>query len=898
MARVKPARDDGDQANPAEHRNNEPVSNNHPNDGATSAGYNSNGTASSERPKSVAESVDSHNTTESKVVRTLRTQDTPQERLIASRIDKDSVLKCLGEAWRIKSEFPIPALESLVTIIVIGPQSAGKTSFVERYLGIAFSVVDTGIATKRPTELITIPPDQGTDMKGNDMVITASEADAAGNVDVTTTRVFTDLLQLAEWVSNNNKVTKDRLVIKMTSARFQTPRRIIDLPGLRISDIKAGDEDVREVIRSAVVEQLNNPNAVLAFCAPLTEQACNSPLVQFVQVELNLESVKDRMLVILTKCDMQLPSMQSAQLLAHVSEYMEAFGGAPVYMTGFTFPDNVDSAKVKNRDEHYKTSNLREEQGLAKYRPQSLSVLPKQHAMFWNHRTGFPRIVGDLENLMVLLDHPKLKRIADAIDAEIQDAEKNLLEHRQRAQATDISVLKKKASELVHAVAKNASQLSTGQVGYATQNLISNTQVIKDNGKTLKQEEDEFMSERFKFTLPDISDAFIDYVKSSTFDGPDFEDHLRTMQEMNLSIGGVDEKDKVLLPWAAKRRIEQWFAWVVLEFVKPCIEDNDVLLNVIATGPELSHYENGLLRVKRLCDIYAARLRAPAQYYVQRLAYLKNGCVLQALQLQLKDKEMCSVIESLGGREIVFKALEEGYRKELLKHCANAYMTAMGDLDVVTQQLGEFREDSYAMRAISNATTKNKKEIFSTMEPYLSLGVDETLKALPAGYEGVRRGVKEALGCIHAGSHHDFLPATVCLFINRMIDVQLLTEADKDRKVDLNGKSKITNMLVPLSDDDFGELLGFVAAMLANCIPRFTSAIMTRSRAGAWMSSELPPYSKAYEQSMEENLERFCLNDAWLENQRAKNEVELKRAEDKVEKLRNASRGFKLALFS
>mmetsp|Transcript_15369 Transcript_15369/g.41249 ORF Transcript_15369/g.41249 Transcript_15369/m.41249 type:complete len:881 (+) Transcript_15369:119-2761(+) len=825
----------------------------------------------------------------------VRTKETPRERLAASGINRQRVLKCLGEAWRIKSEFTIPALDNLVTIVVIGPQSAGKTSFVERYLRLAFSVISAGIATKRPMELMTIPPDAGADLDENLVTFTASEADAEGNVDSNTTVEFVDVLDLAEWVKERNIVTEDRLVIKMTSGRFKSPRRVIDLPGLRTTDIDPEDKRVREVILKTALAHVSRPNSLLVFLGSITDQACNSTLVEFVKAKLVLDTIQARMLVVLSKCDLQLKHMTPDQLEDHIAEYEKAFGNAPVYMTGFTFPENVDTTKAENREEHYATANEREERELASYRTRS-NVSGRQ-AAFWKNRAGFQCIVDDLESLIVLLDHSKLEKIAAAIAAEIQDAEKAVYLLSKQQQKMDSNLLKQETHRLVQEVATFTSQLSTDRMGYAVQSILSDSDIIKTEGMTFEAEEMEFMERLSEFELPNWSADFIDYVGSKkNSKGKAFEDHLLKMQKVVLANANLDDKNELLLPWSAKQRLEQWFALIVIEYVHLDVKDIQTIRNAIASSLEMPNFSSGLLRVKRLCDIYAAKMRKAAEYYVKRLAFLKDRCLLLALQHLLADFEKEQLIEALGGSTVVFAALRKGYRKELLKHSAHAFMAAMGDLDVIMQQLGEFHKNSYAVSALANAMKVDRAQICSAMEPYTKHAIDEVLKSLPEGYGGARKGVADALECIHAGTHHDCLPAFIKMLIERMIEKKMLNVDQKAQKVSLDKGSNITNVLEPVSDPN--EMLGFVAAVLANVVPRFTSAIMTRGRMGAWASSELSPYDSDYNYAMMEQLERDCLNQAALEELRQKCARDLGKAELKLNMLRTASHEYHAAMRS
>ena len=73
-------------------------------------------------------------------------------------VDPEKATSAIAEAWKLSSKYNMEFDAAMV--IVVGQQSAGKTSFVERYLGYAFSVVKHGMATTRPSVLTILPQEE------------------------------------------------------------------------------------------------------------------------------------------------------------------------------------------------------------------------------------------------------------------------------------------------------------------------------------------------------------------------------------------------------------------------------------------------------------------------------------------------------------------------------------------------------------------------------------------------------------------------------------------------------------------------------------------------------------------------------------------------------------------
>ena len=193
-------------------------------------------------------------------------QETP--RLDQKHIDVEKATEAIVKTWTLANKYDIDFESAMV--IVVGQQSAGKTSFVERYLGYAFSVVRKGIATKRPSVLTILPPEPE---DGDDLVVKVVEEVPGGGRSAELQFRGTEALnQLHEWVEvRNQTVAKERLFITIVTRQCKTPRRITDLPGVRASD-EEGSNGINMLIIDMVTEAMLKPNSIVVCLAEATSE--------------------------------------------------------------------------------------------------------------------------------------------------------------------------------------------------------------------------------------------------------------------------------------------------------------------------------------------------------------------------------------------------------------------------------------------------------------------------------------------------------------------------------------------------------------------------------------------------------------------------------------------------
>ena len=182
-------------------------------------------------------------------------------RAAAKVADAHKATSAIAEAWKLSGKYSVEFDAALV--LVVGQQSAGKTSFVERYLGYAFSAVSHGMATKRPSVLTLFPAQAGSE---DEVKVTEEHLDGT----VSPEEVFAGvdaLTKLNQWVADKNaNVAKEKLFITICTPKCTTPRRVMDLPGVRASDEEEA-KGVNDAIIEMISDAIRRPSSVVVCLA-------------------------------------------------------------------------------------------------------------------------------------------------------------------------------------------------------------------------------------------------------------------------------------------------------------------------------------------------------------------------------------------------------------------------------------------------------------------------------------------------------------------------------------------------------------------------------------------------------------------------------------------------------
>ncbi|VDK53803.1 unnamed protein product [Anisakis simplex] len=271
----------------------------------------------------------------------------------------------------------------LPQIVVVGSQSAGKSSVIEGIVGRDFLPRGTGIVTRRPLilQLINVPLDdketrknlQGTDIKSDEWAI----------FEHSKTKIFTSFddvrkeieVETDRLTGTNKGISAIPMSLKIYSANVVN-LTLIDLPGM--TKVPVGDQpsDIEIQIRDMIQSFISNPNSIILAVTPANQDfATSEPL----KLAREVDPDGCRTLAVLTKLD----------LMDYGTDAMEVLLGrvVPVKLgiIGVVNRSQADINKKKNISEC-----LRDEQ----------SFLQRKYPML-AARNGIPYLAKTLNRLLM-----------------------------------------------------------------------------------------------------------------------------------------------------------------------------------------------------------------------------------------------------------------------------------------------------------------------------------------------------------------------------------------------------------------------------------------------------------------------------------------------------------------
>lgn len=194
----------------------------------------------------------------------------------------------------------------LPQIVVVGAQSAGKSSVLENIVGKSFLPRGTGIVTRCPLVL--------------QLVHTPGKKDDFATFQHNTNRVFVDYdsickeieAQTAKIAGKNKGVSPTSINLKIHSPRFLN-LTLVDLPGLTKVPVGDQPEDIEDQIRKLILTYIRNPNSII-----LAVSAANVDLATSESLKLakQVDPEGKRTLAVLTKLDLMDEGTDAWEMLS------------------------------------------------------------------------------------------------------------------------------------------------------------------------------------------------------------------------------------------------------------------------------------------------------------------------------------------------------------------------------------------------------------------------------------------------------------------------------------------------------------------------------------------------------------------------------------------------------
>ncbi|RFU74372.1 dynamin-2 [Trichoderma arundinaceum] len=200
----------------------------------------------------------------------------------------------------------------LPQIVVVGSQSAGKSSVLENIVGRDFLPRGSGIVTRRPLilQLINIPEDESVPDPYNDPYRSPGAARRSEWAEFhhIPNRRFNDFIDVKREIENetarvagtNKGINRQPINLKIYSPHVLN-LTLVDLPGLTKVPIGDQPSDIEKQTRNLISEYIAKPNSIVLAVSPANVDLVNSEALKLAR---HVDPLGRRTIGVLTKLDL------------------------------------------------------------------------------------------------------------------------------------------------------------------------------------------------------------------------------------------------------------------------------------------------------------------------------------------------------------------------------------------------------------------------------------------------------------------------------------------------------------------------------------------------------------------------------------------------------------------
>jgi hypothetical protein len=193
-----------------------------------------------------------------------------------------------------------------MTFVIIGMQSSGKSTIMERFMSSVLNIVQEGTGTRCPLDTTCVYDPECAEPLCE---LSGKEIEGVGQ-NLTEEEVFQRITKHNRKLGDEDKFSTEPIHLVYRSSKVQN-MRFVDTPGV-ISNKSTG-ADNREEIKNILVSEMENPNAQLCVLLEPKEFATN-PIIDFLDEKLGgRDKWQNKAIYIMTKFDKQLDDSRSAQ---------------------------------------------------------------------------------------------------------------------------------------------------------------------------------------------------------------------------------------------------------------------------------------------------------------------------------------------------------------------------------------------------------------------------------------------------------------------------------------------------------------------------------------------------------------------------------------------------------
>mmetsp|Transcript_32623 Transcript_32623/g.56664 ORF Transcript_32623/g.56664 Transcript_32623/m.56664 type:complete len:633 (-) Transcript_32623:50-1948(-) len=249
---------------------------------------------------------------------------------------------------RVKLDIDLPR------IVVVGSQSAGKSSVLESLVGRDFLPRGTGIVTRRPLvlQLVNHPEEYAL----------FNETKKFTNFDAVRQEIIND----TQRVCQDKQISNEPILLRIFSPNVIT-LSLVDLPGIVANRLPGQPADIVERVKKMVVEYIKAPNTIILAVTPANVDIATSDSLSIART---VDPEGKRTIGVLTKLDLMDRGTSAANVL-NGTAYPLALGYVGVICRGQAdIDDNMSFERhLKNEEKFFKQNRIYGEYGSSQGTP-------------------------------------------------------------------------------------------------------------------------------------------------------------------------------------------------------------------------------------------------------------------------------------------------------------------------------------------------------------------------------------------------------------------------------------------------------------------------------------------------------------------------------------------------
>ncbi|CAF0924474.1 unnamed protein product [Adineta steineri] len=196
----------------------------------------------------------------------------------------------------------------LPQIVVVGSQSAGKSSVLENIVGRDFLPRGAGIVTRRPLTLqLVYTPPEDKEVQCQNLGLHPPDENEFAIFSHVKGKIFTDFNEIrheieaeTDRLGGKKNIYHEPITLKIYSPKVVT-LTLIDLPGLTKIPVEDQPVDIEKQVRDLIMHYISNPNAIILAITPANVDFSTSEAVKFAK---EVDPDGRRTLAVLTKLDL------------------------------------------------------------------------------------------------------------------------------------------------------------------------------------------------------------------------------------------------------------------------------------------------------------------------------------------------------------------------------------------------------------------------------------------------------------------------------------------------------------------------------------------------------------------------------------------------------------------